>query len=165
MKIKVLCLCILLSSLSFNLVFAESKPCPESTPKVLNEFLETSSDGKTLDIQIYEFKEQEVVYMEAESDIYHRDSCRYYTEKSGGDYSRPLWLSDAVTSGIRCSLCIDDELYYTYKEAVHLAEIDSLSRSNVLNNLAIKILAIMNYIMLALFIIFAIRSCVCKKTP
>lgn len=111
--------------------YEQKHPRPKDSPKPLKSFMEISTDDKSMKIGTHAFEEQAVVYMEKDSDTYHTGNCSYYAKKSNKDYSRPRWLSNVVIDAVRCTLCVDDDLYYTYKEAVYRTEINDLSESNL----------------------------------
>lgn len=107
-----------------NAEYERTHPYPKTSPRPLKSFIEMSTDGKSLDIGTHAFKNQAVVYIENDDMmIYHTGHCDYYAEKSNNDYSRPRWLSDVVMEGTRCTLCIPDELYYSYIHAVSKTDI------------------------------------------
>lgn len=123
-------------------------PVPKTSPRPLKTFIETSTDGKSMSIGTVGAGTDIVVYKEKDNDTYHMGYCQYYAEKSNEDYSRPYWLSDIIIDGMRCSLCIYDEIYYPCREAIYRTEIEELSENELVKKvyeqeIAIKVLSIL----------------------
>lgn len=114
-----------------NEEYERKHPRPQHSPRPLKTFMELSTDGKSMSIGTVGAGAKTVVYKEKDSNVYHMGYCSYYAEKSNEDYSRPYWLSNIIMDGMRCSLCIDDETYYTCKEAIYRIDIEELSESNL----------------------------------
>lgn len=154
MRLKLILLCILIcclfNALAISTVTADNEtqspeeiariqaaneeydrkhPRPKTSPKVFNTYIETSTDGKSMDIGVIGAGTNIVVYKEKDNDTYHMGYCQYYAEKSDEDYSRPYWLPEIIMDGMRCSLCILDEIYYPCREAIYRTEIDELSET------------------------------------
>ena len=98
-------------------------PKPQNSPPALDfSWTETSINSAALTITTRHADNTVVVYVDKDMDIYHMEYCRFYQEKASGDYSNPHWLCEVVLNGVRCTECISDEMYDTYKEAVYRTE-------------------------------------------
>ena len=122
-----------------NEEYEKTHPKPsDSPPPLQTAWCETSMNEKSLHFVNYRADGNAVVYIDKDTGAYHMGDCRYYAEKSGGDYTRPRWLSEIVLDGTRCTLCVSDSLYSTQKEAVLRTKINDLECDvNILRGLII----------------------------
>ena len=122
-----------------NEKYEKTHPKPSNSPPTLQTaWCETSMNGKSLRLVSCRADGNAVVYIDKDTNAYHTGNCQYYAEKSGGDYTRPRWLSETVLDGTRCTLCVSDSLYYTQKEAVLRTKINDLECNvNILRGLII----------------------------
>lgn len=110
-----------------NEEYEKTHPKPSNPPPTLQAaWCETSMNEKSLSVVSCRADGDIVVYIDKDTNAYHMGNCQYYAEKSGGDYSRPRWLSEVVLDGTRCALCVSDSLYYSQKEAVLRTKINDL---------------------------------------
>lgn len=141
---------------TINNQYNDKLPQPKTFPKHLKSYIELSADGYNLNICTNTFNNIPIVYEEKEKHIYHTSNCQYYKEISNGDYSRPYWLSDVIMKDIRCILCIDDKLYYQYREAIYISNLSDISEKNRIYECIIKIIFIV--IIISILIIVIIGS-------
>lgn len=114
--------CILIS---FSAPFVSAHSKPKSTPKLLNaSWTEMTKDSISTDIQRYTYKDEQPPVVYLDNNVFHLDNCKYCS-----DFSKPYWIYEVVADNTRCALCIPDELYNQYIQALYFTE---LNNQNVL---------------------------------
>lgn len=114
---------------AINKEYERTHPRPKHSSRKLSSLQVHSTNGSSMDIKFVGGSSSMVVYKEENNNTYHTGRCAYYEELSNADFSRPYWLSDIIMDGVRCSLCIDEQTYYTCMAVIYKTELEELSET------------------------------------
>ncbi len=143
-RLSILVLCFMCVSVCVRGAYPEPDYPPPSMPAARQEY---ETDGKVMKIFSTGFEEVPVVYPDRNR-VYHMSGCKVYEEMFNGDYSEPRYFTDVVMDSPRCTECISEEMYQTFKENVYIMEMEKQEHH-------IELLSLMN-----LFFALVIAICV-----